>query len=35
MGAPFVMNTEEEINQARSDFAAGLFDHVTLADAQS
>ena len=31
MGGPFVMNTQEEIVKAEADFAAGLFDNVTLA----
>lgn len=27
------MSTTEEVNQARADFAAGLFDNVTIAGA--
>ena len=33
LGGPFVMNTAEEVNQAKADFAAGLFDNVTIAGA--
>lgn len=31
MGGPFVMNTAAEIAKAEADFAAGVFDNITLA----